>query len=95
MIKYATNIALIKNGIVENIIWGYFPGGEFASEGYSAIAIDNLPVHIGDTYDYNTRDFYDSNSHSRREESKTDKELIAQLQARIAELEEQLNEEGE
>lgn len=87
MVKYATNIALIKNGVVENIIWGYFHQGDFAAEGYNAIAIDDLPVVIGDTYDYTTQDFYDAQGHSRKLESKSDKERIRELENRIVELE--------
>ncbi len=95
MLKYATNIALIKDGVVDNIAWGYFPAGEFAALGYNAIAIDDLPVHIGDTYNYTTQDFYDAEGHSRKAERKTDKELIRELQLRVAELEDQLNGGGE
>lgn len=46
--NYATNFAIIENGIVTNIIWGMiynmdeFPG---------AVQIDDLSVQIGDTYE--------------------------------------------
>lgn len=45
--NYATNIAIVENGIVSNIIWGMiynmneFPG---------AVQIDDLGVSIGDSY---------------------------------------------
>ena len=60
MPDYATNIALIKNGIVENIIWGMFYSSDaYAQEGYMAIPVDDLGLHIGDTFS-NGR-FYDQN----------------------------------
>ena len=45
--NYATNFAVVKDGVVENIIWGLvynmdeFPG---------VVQIDDKPVQIGDTY---------------------------------------------
>lgn len=45
--NYATNIAIVEDGIVTNVIWGMiynmaeFPG---------AVQIDDLGVNIGDSY---------------------------------------------
>lgn len=43
---YATNFAVVENGIVVNIAWGMVYGT--ASD--SVVQIDDLAVHIGDTY---------------------------------------------
>ena len=49
--NYATNIALIKNGIVVNTIWGMIYNiDEFTSWGYDVIQFDDLNVAINDTY---------------------------------------------
>ena len=51
MPDYATNIALIRNGVVENVIWGMFYSvDEYASEGFLAIPIDSLAVQTGYTF---------------------------------------------
>ncbi len=45
--NYATNIAVIENGIVANMIWGLvYNMDEFPN----AVQIDDLSVNIGDTY---------------------------------------------
>lgn len=47
-LQYATNLALVENGVVTNVIWGLvynmqeFPG---------AVRVDDLAVQVGDTYD--------------------------------------------
>ena len=51
MPDYATNIALVKDGVVENIIWGMFYSSDaYAQEGYIAIPIGDLGLKIGDTF---------------------------------------------
>lgn len=45
--NYATNFAIIENGIVTNIIWGNIYN---ASDFPNAVQIDDLAVQIGDTY---------------------------------------------
>ena len=60
MPDYATNIALVKDGIVENVIWGLFYSADsYAREGYVAIPIGDLGVQIGDTF--NNGRFFNSN----------------------------------
>ena len=50
--NYATNIAIIYEGVVENIIWGYvYQLDEFSVNGREAVEYGNRAVQIGDTYD--------------------------------------------
>lgn len=45
---YATNFALVENGVVTNVIWGmvYNTPQDFVN----AVQTDDLAVQIGDTY---------------------------------------------
>lgn len=52
--NYATNIALIDRAsmTVTNVIWGnIYRENEFNTDARIAVAIDDLDVEIGDTYD--------------------------------------------
>lgn len=49
------NLALLENNIVANIIW---VNPEQQNEFPNSVAIDGLPVQIGDTYDSETQKFY-------------------------------------
>lgn len=42
---YATNFAIVENGIVTNILWGLI-----TEEYENAVQTDDRPVEIGDTY---------------------------------------------
>lgn len=44
---YATNFAIIQDGVVTNVAWGMIYN---MSEFPDAVQIDDLSVHIGDTY---------------------------------------------
>ena len=75
---YATNFAIVEDGVVTNIIWGmiYNTNQEFPN----AVQIDNLGVTIGDTYS-NGR-FYRNG-----EIVLTVEEIISNLKDRIKDLE--------
>jgi len=50
--NYATNIAIVENGRVVNVIWGYiYQLEEFAKNGLAAIPIGDLATQIGDVYE--------------------------------------------
>lgn len=49
------NLALLENNIVTNIIW---VTPEQQNEFLNSVAIDGLPVQIGDTYKPETQKFY-------------------------------------
>lgn len=56
---HATNIAIIYNGVVQNIIWGsIYDVDEFNDGSNLAVPIDDLCVGIGDIYRYDTKRFY-------------------------------------
>lgn len=46
----ATNIAIIENGIVQNVVWGYVYDTSFLSDNQCLAAVDDLSVNIGDEY---------------------------------------------
>ena len=61
-VDYATNIALIKNGVVKKIIWGMFYGKEsYERWGYKAVEYGALDVRVGHTYNERDKCFYDEN----------------------------------
>lgn len=76
--NYATNFAIVEDGVVTNTIWGmlYNTQEDFPN----AIQTGNLGVCIGDTYS-------NGNFYHNGEEVITVEERVALLQARIAELE--------
>ncbi len=52
-VDYATNLALVneETGLVDNIIWGMFYSSRaYSRNGYIAVPVDDLCVHIGDAY---------------------------------------------
>lgn len=74
--NYATNFAIIENGIVKNTIWGNIYN---ASDFPNAVQIDDLAVQVGDMYD--GEHFYRDG-----ERVKTVAEQIAEMQERLNEL---------
>lgn len=48
--NYATNIAIIKDMKVENVIWGYLYDTSFLQDGESLAEVGELSVNIGDDY---------------------------------------------
>lgn len=74
--NYATNFAIIENGIVKNTIWGSIYN---ASDFPNAVQIDDLAVQAGDMYD--GEHFYRDG-----ERVKTVAEQIAEMQERLNEL---------
>lgn len=46
--NYATNFAIVENGVVSNVLWGMvYNSGEWPN----AIQVDDLAVQIGDSYE--------------------------------------------
>ena len=74
--NYATNFAIIENGIVKNTIWGNIYNAE---DFPNAVQIDDLAVQAGDMYD--GEHFYRDG-----ERVKTIAEQIAEMQERLNEL---------
>lgn len=74
--NYATNFAIIENGIVKNTIWGNIYNAE---DFPNAVQIDDLAVQAGDMYD--GEHFYRDG-----ERVKTVAEQIAEMQERLNEL---------
>ena len=74
--NYATNFAIIENGIVKNTIWGNIYNAE---DFPNAVQIDDLAVQAGNTYD--GEHFYRDG-----ERVKTIAEQIAEMQERLNEL---------
>lgn len=72
--NYATNFALVENGIVTNILWGmvYNMPEDFPN----AVQIDDRAVEIGDTYENGK--FYHNG-----EEVKTIAEEMADMKAAL------------
>ena len=57
--NYATNIAIVKNGVVTNIIWGMiYQLSEFTHDNQIAVQVDHKGVRVGDTYV--NGEFYDA-----------------------------------
>lgn len=75
--NYATNFAIIENGIVKNTIWGNIYN---ASDFPNAVQIDDLAVQAGDAYD--GEHFYRDG-----ERVKTVAEQIADMEKALASLE--------
>ena len=46
--NYATNFAIVENGIVSNVLWGMVYN---SNEWPNAIQVDDLAVQIGDSYE--------------------------------------------
>lgn len=68
--NYATNIAIVEDGIVANVIWGLiYNMDEFPN----AVQIDDLAVQIGDTYAGGM--FYHNGEHVR-----TNAEIMGEMQ---------------
>lgn len=80
--NYATNFAIIENGIVKNTIWGNIYN---ASDFPNAVQIDNLAVQVGDMYD--GEHFYRDG-----ERVKTAAEQIADMKKALVSLEETVDE---
>ena len=88
VVNYATNIALIKNGIVENIIWGMiYSLSDYEQWGYTAIAIDGLAVEIGDTYNTQENKFYNKSGNLVKTADEIYDEEISELDSYIIDLE--------
>ena len=86
MANYATNIALVKDEVVENVIWGMFYSADaYALEGYIAIPIGDLNVNIGDTF-VNGR-FYNQDGELVKRIRETYEDEIAELDNYILEFE--------
>lgn len=46
--NYATNFAIVENGVVSNVLWGMVYNSD---EWPNAIQVDDLAVQIGDSYE--------------------------------------------
>ena len=68
--NYATNIAIVEDGIVANVIWGLiYNMDEFPN----AVQIDDLAVQIGDTY-------ADGMFYHNGEQVRTNAEIMGEMQ---------------
>lgn len=86
-VNYATNIALVKNGSVENVIWGMIYGlSEYEKWGYTVVAIDDLAVEPGDTYNSQQNKFYDKSGNVVRTTREIHEAEIEELDNYIIEL---------
>lgn len=86
-VNYATNIALIKNGSVENVIWGMIYGlAEYERWGYEVVVVNDLAVEPGDTYNEKTKKFYDKNGNVVKTIYEIHEEEIEELDNYIIEL---------
>lgn len=83
---YATNIALIRNGEVVNVIWGmFYSQEEYEQEGCIAVAYDDLAVQIGCTYEDGV--FYDEYGDRVKTIEEIHDEELAELDEYIIEME--------
>lgn len=83
---YATNIALIQNGVVVNTIWGMFYSQEsYAQDGCIAVAYDDLAVEPGCTYTNGV--FYDTDGEKVKTITEIHDEELAELDEYIIEME--------
>lgn len=75
---YATNIAIIQDGFVVNVIWGYiYQMDEFNHNNQIAVQIDDLGVRVGDTYVDGV--FYDENGNVIKSMSERYEDTIEEL----------------
>ena len=87
VVNYATNIALVRNGVVENVIWGMIYGiAEYEQWGYTVVAINDLAVESGDTYNAQQNRFYDKNGNPVKTIYELHDEEIEELDNYIIEL---------
>ena len=78
--NYATNFAIVENGVVSNVLWGMVYNSD---EWPNAIQVNDLAVQIGDSYENGK--FYRNGEEvlSRAEEEADMKEALSILGVKI------------
>lgn len=78
--NYATNFAIIENGVVSNVLWGMVYNSD---EWPNAIQVNDLAVQIGDSYENGK--FYRNGEEvlSRTEEEADMREALSILGVKI------------
>ena len=78
--NYATNFAIIENGVVSNVLWGMVYNSD---EWPNAIQVNDLAVQIGDSYENGK--FYRNGEEvlSRAEEEADMREALSILGVKI------------